>query len=433
MKDALARLFLERAHNSLARGEHAEGMLWLARGLENAPAEPHDLPRIDPDKPGRLAFEAKLLERSVRHCGEVHAVAFCPEGRRLATACEDRTARLWDVATGLIPLSPLAARRDPSSRRLPARRDFLATAGDDGLIRRWDAVTGEPDRRAHPPRGPVVALDFSPDGSRIAAVGGSGGFSLWDAATGEPVHRAGRARRPGLAIAFSPDGGSIAVGSDDGRVQLLESSTGKAAGAAPDHGSAITSLAFDPEGRRLLTGSLDGEFEALGRLFTVSTLTTSDQGGVLCVGFRPVGDAFATASDDGTARLWDSATGRPIGEPLAHRKRVDRLAFRPDGTMLATGSPDGMVRLWCASTGLSIGPPLEQGGSGRLLIFSHDGRRLATGGPQSTARCWEVPTPSKGRWSGSPAGSESPPTSTSTRATRSIGSKARQAGTSADA
>ena len=97
-----------------------------------------------------------------------------------------------------------------------------------------------------------------------------------------------------------------------------------------------------------------------------------------CSAFSPTGRSVAVASSDGTARLWDVETGRPIGEPLAHRGRVDCLAFNPDGTIVATGSPDGTVRLWDADTGLPLGPPLAHKGAVPALAFSPDGRRLAT-------------------------------------------------------
>ena len=396
VKGVLTRLCLERAHNCLGRGAQAEGMLWLARGLENAPTEPPDLQRVIRTSLGGWHSGAKLLERSVRHGGEVLAVAFCPEGRRLATASEDRTARLWDVSTGSSLSRPMP--HEGIVRAVSFRPDgtSLATSGDDGLIRRWDAVTGEPigGPLRHGPS--VVALGFSPDGSRLAAAGGPGGFSLWDAETGGPIlEPLGQGPRV-LAFAFSPDGSTVAVAADNGIVRLLSALTGQPLGPPMPHGSAVAALEFDPGGRSLLTGSLGGDSRLWDVASGISTATLSHQGKVHCVGFRPVGDAFATACEDGTARLWDAATGRPIGEPLAHRERVDRLAFRPDGTMVATGSPDGTVRLWCAATGLPIGPPLEQGGSGRLLVFSPDGRRLATGGPHATARCWKVPDPVEG-------------------------------------
>ena len=78
-------------------------------------------------------------------------------------------------------------------------------------------------------------------------------------------------------------------------------------------------------------------------------------------GFSPSGHSVAVTCQDGTARLWNSDSSKPIGEPLSHRRRVDCLVFNPDGTIIATGSRDGSVRLWDAELGLPIGPPFAQG------------------------------------------------------------------------
>lgn len=394
-KRSLTRLCLERAHSGFGREATAEGMLWLARALENAPAEPPELQRVIRTSLSAWHAGGKLLERSLRHGGEISALAFCPDGRRLATTCEDRSARLWDVSTGS-PLSP-PLRHEAAVRAIAFRPDgnCFATASDDGKVWRWDSVTGEPIGSPLDCGGPVAALGFSPDGSRLA-VGGSKGFFVWNAATGRPLHAPGGRGVRALAVAFSPDSAIIAVACDDGGIRLLDAVTGKPLGKPLVHESSVPVMAFDPIGRWLLTGCTDGS----ARLWDVArravAVTLSHQGEVRCVGFRPGGDVFATACDDGTARLWNSVTGRPIGEPLAHRARVDHLVFRPDGNFVATGSPDGMVRLWCATTGLPIGPPLAQGGVIRAMAFSHDGRRLATGGTDGTVRCWKAPNPVEG-------------------------------------
>ncbi len=149
---------------------------------------------------------------------------------------------------------------------------------------------------------------------------------------------------------------------------------------------------FDGDGQRLLTGSQGGNVRVWDLARKVTVVNLAGTGEIRCAAFQPGGDAFATAGETGTARLRESATGRPLGEPLDQKSRVDCLAFRPDGTMIATGSPDGMVRYWCAATGLPIGPPLDHGAPVRALVFSHDGRRLATGGSDAIVHCWEAPS-----------------------------------------
>ena len=80
------------------------------------------------------------------------------------------------------------------------------------------------------------------------------------------------------------------------------------------------------------------------------------------VAFSPDGKLLATADGDGTVRLWNPATGQPVGLPLPADTGpgggVDGVAFSPDGKLLASADADGTVRLWNPATGKPVGVPL---------------------------------------------------------------------------
>src|SRR5262249_54852212 len=114
------------------------------------------------------------------------------------------------------------------------------------------------------------------------------------------------------------------------------------------------------------------------------------------VAFSPDGKTVVTGGLDGTARLWDAATGEPVGAPMRHEGKVWAVTFSPDGSMVLTGGMDGTARLWDATTGRPIAPPLQRGGRVRAVAFSPDGRRIVTGCGDNTARLWDLPAPVEG-------------------------------------
>lgn len=109
------------------------------------------------------------------------------------------------------------------------------------------------------------------------------------------------------------------------------------------------------------------------------------------VTFSPDGSRILAACRDGTARLCESATGKPIGGPLRHGSEVRAVAISPDGTRIATGGRDGSVRLWDAVTLEPVGGPMQHKG-GRLMVFSPDSSRLVTGGADGAVRLWDAGT-----------------------------------------
>ena len=108
--------------------------------------------------------------------------------------------------------------------------------------------------------------------------------------------------------------------------------------------------------------------------------------------FSTDGARIVTASWDKTARIWDAATGEPIGEPATgHQDKVTRAAFSPDGQRIVTTSEDGTARIWDAVSGKPIGEPItSQTGKIMDADFSPDGQLILTASGDGTARIWDI-------------------------------------------
>jgi WD40 repeat protein/serine/threonine protein kinase len=338
--------------------------------------------RVDPRRPGEVKLwdvaTGEPVGEPLPHPARVQAVAFSPDGKTMLTGCCDGMARRWDMATGQIlgqPLSHVAM--------------LLAFFTDP------DEKTARNDPK---PLAPVLAVAFSPDGKTVLTGGADRFARLWDATTGKP-HLALPHAEVVYAVAFSPDGRSVLTGCGDHTARLWDAATGKRLGWPMMNRYPVRSVAFHPTKPVLVAGGgLDG-LQAVGRgesrLWDVTTMKPIGtplpaSGIVYAVAFSPDGRSVLTAAKDGIARLTDVSGVHPLAHTFRHGSDIRWVRFRPDGKALLTVSALktrdiwGEMRLWDAATGKPLGSPMaahaiDLDGTGCIVHFSPDGKALWDG------------------------------------------------------
>ena len=330
-----------------------------------------------------------LRERLVLkgHAANVSSAAFSPDGRRIVTASDDHTVRLWDAKTGKPIGEPLRARADlVTSATFSPDGKRIVTGSADNTARLWDAETGRPI--GEPLKGHAATVSsaaFSPDGKRIVTGSADNTARLWDAETGRPIGEPLKGHAATVSsAAFSPDGKRIVTSYDNYTVRLWDADTGEPIGGLKgssenvlqtgnatiriSRGLEPTTAAFSPDAKRIVSGSISPRAFDTAQLWDVETGKFigefTNQGTVSSASFSPDGKRIVVGSIwplpqaiSNTAQLRDAVTGKPIGELKGHQAAVLSAAFSPDGKRIVTGSADKTVRLWDAVTGKPIGEP----------------------------------------------------------------------------
>jgi len=321
------------------------------------------------------------------HTATVAAVAWSPDGKRVATGSEDKTAKVWDAETGKEVLVLSGHSGAVWSVAWSPDGKLLATGSDDTTAKVWEAETGKELRTLSGHDEAVDSVAWSPDGKRLATGSQDKTTKVWEAETGKEVRTLSGHEIAVDSVAWSPDGKRLATGSEDTTAKVWDAGTGKELRTLSGHTMAAVSVAWSPDGKQLATGSWDNTAKVWEAETGKEVLTLTGHGeSVVSVAWSPDGERLATGSDDKTAKVWKAETGKEV-LTLSGLSTVSSVAWSPDGKRLATGNRDNTAKVWDAGTG---GELLTLSGAVESVAWSPDGKRLVT--RDGTAWVWDAET-----------------------------------------
>jgi WD40 repeat protein len=394
----------ERSHQFMKLKSFERGVLTSLEAVPD-PKTCNERPRVESSVWAlREAVAGHALNMQVRHTlkhnGQVFALASNRDGTRLATGAADGMVRVFDTATWTV----LAAFKSNNQSVLsvsfsPDDTRIIVSGGDkgeapskDNVIRLWDwensQLLHEFPQAAH-----VRAAAFNVDGSRILTAAANTA-SIFDAVTFEKVHELAGHSAPVMAATWSPDGSSVATASKDGTVLLWSAASGQPLLAAPlQHGARVDLVRFMPDGKKLLTASGD----RVARVWTVAdgTLafaTRPHAATIRGIAVSSTGRFVATASVDRTARVIDAATGIERDILREHVNQIEGALFGPEDRLFVAWSADGTADIWDIKARKRLALLRGHRNTINALVLLNGGRTVLTASDDETVRVW-APAP----------------------------------------
>ncbi|MBD2187218.1 serine/threonine-protein kinase [Pseudanabaena mucicola] len=296
----------------------------------------------------------------------------------------------------LTPTKFLQAHTDAvQSVALSPNGKMIASASDDGTVKIWDLAgdSAVPTKQIKDQGGWVRSVVFLSD-RQIITAGQDKNIKIIDLASGKVAKTLTGHTNLINSIAIAKARDLLVSGSYDNTVNIWQISTGKLLRSLKGHKDRVWGVAVSPDGKLAVSASRDKTLK-VWEISTGKTLQTlvGHEDAVTCVLVTPDGKQVISGGNDKLIRVWDIASGKQLYSLAAHEDGIGAISITSDAKYLISGSKDSpnSIRLWNLQTRASIWNLIGHTDLVTSMVLTNDNLQLITGSQDRNVDIWEIP------------------------------------------
>lgn len=325
-----------------------------------------------------------------RHTQGIKSVAWSPDGKRIASASGDHTTHVWNAdGTGesVVIRGHNAAVRSATWDRDGKR---LFTVSVDNMVGFWNIDGSGSIVPIDARYGVIYAAGWSPDRERVVMGGEDGKIRIWNADLKAEPTVLGAHDSAILAAVWSPDGQRIVTGATDGTVRIWNADGSGEPVQLTGYRAMKITITMSPDSRRVAFGGDTNTFKIANMDGSGSPIEFRAGNDFWELAYSPDGQFIASVERNGTVHVWNVERSMKTNVFRGHKEAVFGAVWSPDGHRIASIAHDNTLRLWNADEGGTSPIVFEYAAAFYGVAWSPDGRHLATAAMDRTVGIWNA-------------------------------------------